>query len=109
MGVNMENEKLVFADELEQAEERPIVEVEGVPYVDAAGVQHDDLVCFKGSNGCKVWQLEDGELYDEAVERVPCHRHYIETDEPLDPVEGEQRRLAQEEEKEEDEDDGQDR
>lgn len=37
----------------------------------------------------KIRQVETGRIYDDAVDRYPCKWTYEETDEPIEPEEGE--------------------
>lgn len=70
-------------------------EVAGVPYVDEYGVEHDDLVYYKGPNGCKIYCPQDDALYVDAVVRADSTARFYETDEPIEvaeedaPAEGE--------------------
>lgn len=80
----MDNElHFVNEEEVEQLEEKEPVQVEGVPYVDEYGVEHDDLVYYKGSNGCKIYCPQDDALYDDAVVRTDSDAEFFETDEPI--------------------------
>ena len=66
------------------------VYVEPVPYVDEYGVERPGLVYYKADNGCKMLQLESGELYDDAIDRADSGRHYVQTEEPIEEPEEEQ-------------------
>ena len=79
----MDNE-LHFVNQEEDIEEpKPPVEVAGVPYVDENGVEHDDLVLYRGDNGCMIMCDRDGELYVDAVVRADSGVRFFETDEPI--------------------------
>lgn len=58
-------------------------EVAGVPYVDEYGVEHDNLVFYRGSNGCMIMCNQDGEFYVDAVVRADSDVRFFETDEPI--------------------------
>lgn len=92
----MDNElHFVNEEEFERLEEKEPVQVEGVPYVDEYGVEHDDLVYYKGPNGCKIYCPQDDALYVDAVVRADSTARFYETDEPIEvaeedaPAEGE--------------------
>ena len=73
-------------EEVEEVEEKEPVQVEGVPYVDEYGVEHDDLVYYKADNGCKIYCPQDDSLYDDAVVRADSDAEFFETDEPIEVV-----------------------
>lgn len=46
---------------------------------------HDGaLVRHWSDKGMRILQEETGVIYDEAIDVVPCHYTYEETDEPVD-------------------------
>lgn len=80
----MDNElHFVNEEEVEQLEEKEPVQVEGVPYVDENGVEHDELVLYRADNGCMIMCDQDGELYVDAVVRADSTARFYETDEPI--------------------------
>ena len=70
------------------------VEIEGVPYIDEYGNEHEDLLLFKSDNGKKIFCDGDGEMYNEAVVFKNCASRFFETEEdidvPSDPVDPEE-------------------
>ena len=77
------NKELHFVDEEDEEVKTP-AEVIGVPYIDEYGVEHDNLVYYKGSNGCKIYCPQDDALYDDAVVRADSDAEFFETDEPVE-------------------------
>ena len=54
------------------------------PYVDEAGVSHEEFVRTYSDEGKKLIQLETGYVYEDAVDLYPSKYHYREYDEAQD-------------------------
>lgn len=53
------------------------------PYIDAFGVEHDNMIKTWTTNSKKVMlQVETGNLYEEAIDLYPCPFTYQEVDKP---------------------------